>query len=47
MKDYLNRLLGGQHLTETEAIAVMTTIMDGAATPAQIAAFLTALRMKG
>lgn len=47
MKDYLNRLIGGAHLTEAEAVAAMTTIMDGAATPSQIAALLTALRMKG
>ena len=30
-----------------QAAAVMTEIMDGEATPAQIAAFLTALRLKG
>lgn len=40
-------LLRGQALGMDEAAAVMTTIMDGEATPAQIAALLTALRMKG
>jgi anthranilate phosphoribosyltransferase len=34
-------------LTEAEAEAVMREIMEGQATPAQIAAFLTALRLKG
>jgi anthranilate phosphoribosyltransferase len=34
-------------LTEDEMVSVMSTIMDGAATGAQIGAFLTALRMKG
>jgi anthranilate phosphoribosyltransferase len=34
-------------LSEAEAEGVMREIMDGAATPAQIAAYLTALRMKG
>jgi anthranilate phosphoribosyltransferase len=34
-------------LSEHEAWAAMGEIMDGAATPAQIAAFITALRMRG
>ncbi len=34
-------------LSETEAEAVMREIMEGAATSAQIAAYITALRMKG
>ena len=34
-------------LTEGEMIAVMNQIMSGEATPAQIASFITALRMKG
>ena len=34
-------------LTEAEMIEVMDQIMSGGATPAQIAAFITALRMKG
>ena len=34
-------------LTEDEAAAAMTTIMDGEATPAQFGAFVTALRLKG
>jgi anthranilate phosphoribosyltransferase len=35
------------NLTEAEMIEVMDQIMSGEATPAQIAAFITALRMKG
>ena len=34
-------------LTEDESAAAMADIMDGEATPAQIGAFLTALRLKG
>lgn len=36
-----------EDLTEAEMIAVMDQIMSGGATPAQVAAFITALRMKG
>ncbi len=41
--------LVNQHrdLTEAETTGVMQEIMTGAATPAQVAGFLTALRMKG
>ncbi len=45
--DAIAKLVDRQHLTEAEAEAVMQEIMDGQATPAQIAAYLTALRMKG
>ncbi len=47
LKEALARLASGQGLTADDAAAAMGEIMDGAATPAQIAAFLTALRMKG
>jgi len=47
LKESLNRLAAGQGLSAEEAAAATGEIMDGAATPAQIAAFLTALRMKG
>jgi anthranilate phosphoribosyltransferase len=36
-----------QHLTAAEAGAALTDILDGAASPAQMAAFVIALRMKG
>ena len=45
--DAIAKLVDRQHLAEAEAEAVMLEIMDGQATPAQIAAYLTALRMKG
>jgi len=40
-------LVDRRDLTRIEAAAAMEAIMSGAATHAQIAAFLTALRMKG
>jgi len=43
----LKRVLEKQDLTENEMIAVMNQIMSGEALPSQLAAFLTALRMKG
>ena len=43
----LSKLLAGESLTEAEATAAMTEIMEGAATPAQIAGFVVALRAKG
>jgi len=43
----IHRLFDRQHLTTEQADAAMTEIMHGEATPAQIGAFLAALRMKG
>src|SRR5205807_5829357 len=43
----LRALVDRRDLTRTEAAAAMEAIMSGAATPAQIGAVLTALRMKG
>ncbi len=43
----LARLVGGGHLERAEMRAVMTDIMTGACSDAQIGAFLVALRMKG
>lgn len=47
LKDALVKVAGAKSLTADEAASAMGEIMDGAATPAQIAAFLTALKMKG
>jgi anthranilate phosphoribosyltransferase len=47
IKEALLRIVGGGHLSVKEAEGVMREIMEGRATPAQIAAYLTALRMKG
>jgi anthranilate phosphoribosyltransferase len=41
------RLLDRQDLSREESAAVMTEIADGGATPAQVGAFLAALRLKG
>lgn len=40
-------MLAGRSLSEEEAGAAMTEIMEGAATPAQVAGFVVALRAKG
>ena len=47
MKSAIQKVAGRQNLTVSEAGSAMTTIMDGSATPSQIAAFAIALRMKG
>lgn len=47
LKDAIRRVVDRQDLSEAEAHAALGVIMDGEATPAQIAAFITALRMKG
>ncbi len=47
IRPLLAKLVGNQSLTEAEARQAMNYIMNGEATPAQIAAFITALRMKG
>lgn len=44
--DAIRRVIEGRHLTREEAESVMASIMEGEATDAQIASFLTALRMK-
>lgn len=43
----ISKAVEGQDLSEGEMIEVMNQIMGGEATPAQIGAFVTALRMKG
>ena len=47
IREAIARLIEGQDLTRSEAESVMNEIMDGDATSAQMASFLTALRMKG
>jgi anthranilate phosphoribosyltransferase len=47
IKDAIKKIVGRQDLSEAEAWAAMGQVMDGQATPAQIAALITALRMKG
>lgn len=45
--DFIQKMIDRSDLTEQEARAAMEEIMAGEATDAQIAGFLTALRMKG
>jgi anthranilate phosphoribosyltransferase len=47
IKEAIGSLVEGKNLTYEEAYFVMGEIMSGEATPAQIASFLTALRLKG
>lgn len=47
IREAIVKLAAGESLDQGEASAAMETIMAGEATPAQIAAFVTALRFKG
>ncbi|MQL51602.1 anthranilate phosphoribosyltransferase [Desulfofundulus thermobenzoicus] len=47
IREAINRVVGGENLSEAEAEQVMDEIMTGQASPAQIAALLTAMRLKG
>jgi anthranilate phosphoribosyltransferase len=47
IRDALAKLVLGQDLTRAEARAAMQSLVDGEATPSQIAGFAIALRMKG
>jgi anthranilate phosphoribosyltransferase len=47
LKPYIAKVINLNHLTAEEAEQAMTIIMTGQATPAQIGAYLVALRMKG
>ncbi len=47
MKNALAKLTTGAHLTQAEAEAAMTALAAGNVSPAQIGAFLAALRVKG
>ncbi|HTG00787.1 MAG TPA: anthranilate phosphoribosyltransferase, partial [Nitrospirota bacterium] len=47
IKEAIAKAVSKVNLTEAEAEAVMREIMQGEATDAQIAAYITALRMKG
>ena len=45
--DAIRKVAGGEVLTQAEAAEAMEAIMTGEATPAQIAALVTALRLRG
>lgn len=47
MQQAISKLVAGEHLTRIESESVMTQIMSGEATGAQIGGFAIALRMKG
>lgn len=47
LKQAIQKIAANKDLTREEASMAMDVIMQGQATPAQIAAFITALRMKG
>ncbi|MCL6584296.1 MAG: anthranilate phosphoribosyltransferase [bacterium] len=47
IKEAIAQIIAGKDLSREEAVEVMREVMDGMATDAQIAAFITALRMKG
>ena len=47
LKPYIAQALNRRDLSADEAEAAMNIIMTGQATPAQIGAYLVALRMKG
>jgi anthranilate phosphoribosyltransferase len=47
VREALGKLVLGEHLSRAEAEAAMRSLVAGAATPSQIAAFAIALRMKG
>jgi anthranilate phosphoribosyltransferase len=47
LKSAISEVINNRDLTRKQAKEAMDAIMDGAATPAQIGSYLTALRMKG
>ena len=47
IKEMIARLVEGEDLSSEQATATMREIMEGEATPAQVAGFLVALRLKG
>ena len=46
LKEYLHQVVAGRHLTRRQAGEAMNIIMSGQASEAQIASFLTALKLK-
>ena len=47
IRDLISKIVEGTDLSESEMIKAMDEIMSGEATPSQIGAFITALRLKG
>ena len=47
IRETIQKVVDGQDLTERETVDTMNEVMSGEATPAQVASFITALRIKG
>ena len=47
MKRFLEKVIAGENLAQSDMVEAFDLIMSGEATPAQIAGFIVALRMKG
>ena len=47
IREAIDKVVSGRSLDMKEAASVMGEIMEGEATPGQLGAFLTALRLKG
>lgn len=47
IRETIQKVVDGENLTERETVDAMNEIMSGEATPAQVASFITALRIKG
>ena len=47
IRETIQKVVDGENLTEPETVDTMNEIMSGEATPAQVASFITALRIKG
>ena len=47
IRETIQKVVDGHNLTERETVDTMNEIMSGEATPAQVASFITALRIKG
>ena len=47
IREAISKVVKGENLSEEEMVGVMNEVMGGEATPAQISAFITALRLKG
>ena len=47
IREAIQKVVEGSHLTQSETVETMNEIMSGEATPAQISCFITALRLKG
>ena len=47
IRETIQKVVDGENLTEHETVDTMNEIMSGEATPAQVASFITALRIKG